>query len=94
MTRLVSLLVAFVFLNAAWAAEDLPSWNDATARRGIIEFVKAVSDKKSKDYVPAAAALCAGCASAPERQARNDEDLLAERRADVAEQKEGSNGAR
>jgi len=37
-----------------------------------------------------AAALCAGCASAPERQARNDEDLLAERRADVAEQKEGS----
>jgi predicted acylesterase/phospholipase RssA len=37
-----------------------------------------------------AAALCAGCASAPERQARNDEDLLAERRADLAEQKEGS----
>ena len=36
------------------------------------------------------AALCAGCTSAPERQARNDEDLLAERRADVAEQKEGS----
>ena len=37
-----------------------------------------------------AVALCAGCASAPERQARNDEDLLAERRADLAEQKEGS----
>src|SRR5258706_2016356 len=54
MTRLVSLMVAFVFLNAAWAVEDLPSWNDAAARRGIIEFVKAVSDKKSKDYVPLA----------------------------------------
>ena len=37
-----------------------------------------------------AAALLAGCASAPERAARKDEDLLAERRADVAGQKEDS----
>jgi predicted acylesterase/phospholipase RssA len=37
-----------------------------------------------------AAVLLAGCASAPERPARKDEDLLAERRADVAGQKEDS----
>jgi phosphoglycolate phosphatase-like HAD superfamily hydrolase len=51
MARLASLLAALLFVNAGWAAEPLPSWNEGASRKGILEFVAAVTDKKSKDYV-------------------------------------------
>jgi len=35
-------------------AEPLASWNEGAAKAAIVSFVKAVSDKKSKNYVPAA----------------------------------------
>ncbi len=38
--------------SSAYAAEkDLPSWKDGATRTRIVRFVKAVSDKRSKDYV-------------------------------------------
>ena len=33
------------------AADPLPSWNDGAAKKAITEFVAAVTDKSSKDYV-------------------------------------------
>jgi len=33
------------------AAEPLPSWNDGPSKRQIIEFVQAVTDQSSKDFV-------------------------------------------
>ena len=35
----------------AQAAEPLPSWNDSPAKKNIIEFVQAVTDQGSKDFV-------------------------------------------
>jgi len=34
--------------------DPLPSWNEGTAKTNIIEFVQAVTDKSSADYVPPA----------------------------------------
>jgi phosphoglycolate phosphatase-like HAD superfamily hydrolase len=47
------------FVLLAWAlagsAEPkLPSWQDGPAKQAIVEFVQAVTDKDSKDFVPAA----------------------------------------
>jgi hypothetical protein len=36
------------------AAQPLPSWNDGPAKQSILAFVKAVTDKGSKDFVPSA----------------------------------------
>ena len=33
------------------AAEPLPSWNDGPSKKNIIEFVQAVTDQSSKDFV-------------------------------------------
>jgi len=45
-------------LLSAWAvlcaAQPLPSWNEGAAKSGIVEFVKAVTTKGGKDYVPPA----------------------------------------
>lgn len=42
-----------IFFNWAYAVEDpLPSWADGKNKRAIIEFVRSVSDRESKDYVP------------------------------------------
>jgi len=38
----------------ARAAEPLPSWNNGPAKSRIVSFVKAVTDKAGKDYVPPA----------------------------------------
>src|SRR6185436_17545026 len=54
MARLAGFFAAFLLLNAALGAEPLLSWNDGDAKQGIVAFVQAVSDKKSKDYVPLA----------------------------------------
>ena len=48
--------ISLLFLNliaAAHASEDpLPSWNDVQSKHAIIEFVSAVSNLKSKNFVP------------------------------------------
>jgi phosphoglycolate phosphatase-like HAD superfamily hydrolase len=49
-TLLALLLVAFVSGSAA-AQDLLPSWNDGPAKKAILEFVAAVTDKGGKDYV-------------------------------------------
>jgi len=51
-------LVAFTMLAllsavlSAQAADLLPSWNDRPARKAIIEFVQATTDKASPNFVP------------------------------------------
>jgi hypothetical protein len=37
--------------SVAHAADLLPSWNDGPAKKAILEFVAAVTDKDGKDYV-------------------------------------------
>ncbi|MBW1836582.1 MAG: haloacid dehalogenase-like hydrolase [Deltaproteobacteria bacterium] len=51
---LISGVVAIfaVFLCAvSYAADPLPSWNDGPAKKAILEFVAAVTEKGGKDYV-------------------------------------------
>ena len=60
-TRTQDLIVAalaclFVFATAlAQAADALPSWNDGKAKQSVIDFVKRVTTKGGKDFVPPAA---------------------------------------
>ena len=44
------LLVALVATSAA-ASDPLPSWNDGSPKRALVDFVGAVTDKNGKDYV-------------------------------------------
>jgi hypothetical protein len=37
--------------SVASAADPLPSWNEGAAKKSILEFVSAVTDKNNKDYV-------------------------------------------
>src|SRR5260370_20140219 len=37
--------------------DPLPSWNDGPARKAILEFVRATTDKASPKYVPVAARI-------------------------------------
>jgi phosphoglycolate phosphatase-like HAD superfamily hydrolase len=46
-------LAALLFAGAPLAAETLPSWNDGTAKQGIIAFVDAITKQGGKDFVPA-----------------------------------------
>ena len=52
------MLAAFLFLLAcaqAYAQTDsLPSWNDGAAKKAITDFVKRVTAKGGKDFVPPA----------------------------------------
>jgi phosphoserine phosphatase len=41
-------------MGAARAADALPSWNDGKARQAIVDFVKRVTTKGGKDFVPPA----------------------------------------
>ncbi len=50
----LSLVVALSGLQAAHAADPLPSWNDGKARQSIIDFVARVKKKGSPDFVPPA----------------------------------------
>ena len=43
--------VAICICSVANAADPLPSWTDRAAKTAILEFVAAVTDEKSKDYV-------------------------------------------
>jgi len=44
-------------MGAARAADALPSWNDGKARQAIVDFVKRVTTKGGKDFVPSAARI-------------------------------------
>lgn len=48
---LVPVLLAW---SSAVGAQTLASWNDGEAKAAIVTFVQAVTDRKSKDYVPPA----------------------------------------
>ena len=48
---IVALSANLIFLIPATAADPLASWNDGPAKKAILEFVAAVTDKNSKDYV-------------------------------------------
>jgi phosphoglycolate phosphatase-like HAD superfamily hydrolase len=51
--RLFAAVLVFALSSSA-AAQALPSWNEGAAKQGIVEFVKAVTEKGSKDFVPRA----------------------------------------
>ena len=46
-----SAIFAICLCSASNAADLLPSWNDGPAKKAILEFVAAVTDKNGKDYV-------------------------------------------
>jgi phosphoglycolate phosphatase-like HAD superfamily hydrolase len=49
----IFLLLVLVFFSCANAFQDpLPSWSEGKIKHAIIEFVQAVSNEKSKEYVP------------------------------------------
>jgi hypothetical protein len=51
----IVICLGFFAVNAvASDSSVLPSWNDNASRQNIIEFVEAVTNKSSPDYVPAA----------------------------------------
>jgi phosphoserine phosphatase len=50
MSAFAGIFTAF-FLSASYAADPLQSWNDGAAKTAILEFVAAVTEKGSKDYV-------------------------------------------
>jgi phosphoglycolate phosphatase-like HAD superfamily hydrolase len=54
---LLPLLTCLCLSPLAAAAEPLPSWRDSAARTAIIDFVAAVTDPASSDFVPAAARI-------------------------------------
>ncbi|KAF2394896.1 HAD family hydrolase [Pseudomonas frederiksbergensis] len=47
----LTLLLTLALPLLAQANEPLPSWNDGPAKKSIIEFVQAVTDQTSKDFV-------------------------------------------
>jgi hypothetical protein len=49
----VSTVTCFVvcLCSISNAADPLPSWNDGSAKKAILKFVAAVTDKDCKDYV-------------------------------------------
>jgi phosphoserine phosphatase len=47
----LALLFGLALPLLAQASEPLPSWNDGPAKKSIIEFVQAVTDQSSKDFV-------------------------------------------
>jgi phosphoglycolate phosphatase-like HAD superfamily hydrolase len=49
---ILTVFVLVLLAGTAAAADSLPSWNEGDAKRSIIEFVTAVTDRSSPDYVP------------------------------------------
>ncbi len=47
-------LCLLVLASTASAQTTLPSWNEGQAKAAIVTFVRAVTDRKSRDYVPPA----------------------------------------
>jgi len=52
--RTLGVAALFVFAVAAMAEPNLPSWHDGPAKQAIVQFVRDVSDKQSKYFVPPA----------------------------------------
>lgn len=52
MIRSLCFTACVLTLPVAALADPLPSWNDTTSKSAIIEFVNAVTDPDSGDYVP------------------------------------------
>src|SRR4051794_19881788 len=51
-TAWLGLLFALAGCAVAFADDPLPSWADGTAKRVIVEFVRATTDKGSAKFVP------------------------------------------
>jgi hypothetical protein len=49
-----SLLALLLFVNAAFAADPLPSWNDSGPKKAIVAFVEKVTREGAPDFVPVA----------------------------------------
>ena len=49
-----TLFALLLFTNAAFAADPLPSWNDGSAKKSIVEFVAKVTKEGTFDFVPPA----------------------------------------
>ena len=49
---LILFLCQLVFVEAYAQTDPLPSWNDGVAKKAIVEFVKATTDKASAKFVP------------------------------------------
>ena len=47
-------IFGFFLCSVSYAADPLPSWNEGSAKKAILEFVAAVTDQNGKDYVGAA----------------------------------------
>ncbi len=45
-------VVLFAFVGAHAQTDPLPSWNDGPAKKAILEFVRATTDKASPKFVP------------------------------------------
>lgn len=52
--RLLAAAAAGLCVVVAHAADSLPSWNEGPAKSRIVAFVKTVTDRDSRDYVPPA----------------------------------------
>jgi hypothetical protein len=48
----VSVAVLFLATAALCEGDPLPSWNDGTAKRAIVELVQSTTDSSSRDFVP------------------------------------------
>ena len=46
------IFVLLLFVNTAFAADPLPSWNDTAPKKAIIAFVEDVTKPGSRDFVP------------------------------------------
>ena len=46
------LLIGLGISGTGALADPLPSWNEGTAKQAVMEFVRAVTDKSSSQYVP------------------------------------------
>lgn len=53
-SNIIVTFCTLILYCATAAADPLPSWNDGTIKKNIIQFVEAVSDKSNPDYVPPA----------------------------------------
>ena len=51
-------LIGLGMMAGAVLADPLPSWNEGPAKQAIVQFVRAVTDKSSPQYVAAGAADC------------------------------------
>ena len=56
---LISFLAILALSALAQQRDPLPSWNEGAAKQAIVEFVKAVTHKGSKDYVARAERIAA-----------------------------------